>query len=357
MHTPSTRILSALAYDFGREYDPSRPGLPGARRRRDAERARDAHRRRRRPVRAGAPAPARARPRAGGDPGLVLRRGPDRRAVGDDGLAVRLIDRHERLGRAARRPSRRPGRRASHVHDHNLQGGHMSTTTSTILVAEEHDATRAFLADNLIADGYRVLIAPDRGEGDRAAEHGAPGPDPRRRQRADARAGRRDPLRRGARRPGRSGHAADRAEPRRGSAAADPGARARRRRRRAQAVRLPGAARPDRRGAAALGAAAHGADPARRSDRDRRPLARGPVSDRPVELSAKEYDLLVTLAGEPTRVFTRAELMRGDLGHVRRSGTRGRSTATPPAASEAVRRWRGPARDQRSGASATATDG
>ena len=38
----------------------------------------------------------------------------------------------------------------------------MSTTTSTILVAEEHDATRAFLADNLTADGYRVLLAPDR---------------------------------------------------------------------------------------------------------------------------------------------------------------------------------------------------
>ena len=38
----------------------------------------------------------------------------------------------------------------------------MSPTISTILLAEEHDATRAFLADNLIADGYRVLIAPDR---------------------------------------------------------------------------------------------------------------------------------------------------------------------------------------------------
>jgi DNA-binding response OmpR family regulator len=38
----------------------------------------------------------------------------------------------------------------------------MSTTTSTILLAEEHDATRAFLADNLTADGYRVLAAPDR---------------------------------------------------------------------------------------------------------------------------------------------------------------------------------------------------
>src|SRR6516165_12129903 len=33
---------------------------------------------------------------------------------------------------------------------------------STILLAEECDATRAFLADNLAADGYRVLVAPDR---------------------------------------------------------------------------------------------------------------------------------------------------------------------------------------------------
>ena len=38
------------------------------------------------------------------------------------------------------------------------------------------------------------------------------------------------------------------------------------------------------------------------------------VRDRAVELSAKEYDLLVTLAGEPTRVFTRGELMRGIWG-------------------------------------------
>ena len=36
--------------------------------------------------------------------------------------------------------------------------------------------------------------------------------------------------------------------------------------------------------------------------------------DRTVELSAKEYDLLVTLAGEPTRVFTREELLRGVWG-------------------------------------------
>ena len=38
------------------------------------------------------------------------------------------------------------------------------------------------------------------------------------------------------------------------------------------------------------------------------------VFDRPVELSAKEYELLVALAGEPTRVFTRSELMRAVWG-------------------------------------------
>jgi len=34
------------------------------------------------------------------------------------------------------------------------------------------------------------------------------------------------------------------------------------------------------------------------------------VAGHPVKVSAKEYDLLVTLAGEPTRVFTREELLR-----------------------------------------------
>ena len=38
----------------------------------------------------------------------------------------------------------------------------MSEIASTILVADEHDSIRAFLADNLAADGYRVLVAPDR---------------------------------------------------------------------------------------------------------------------------------------------------------------------------------------------------
>src|SRR6516165_5621436 len=36
------------------------------------------------------------------------------------------------------------------------------TTEATILLAEEDDATRAFLHENLSADGYQVLVAPDR---------------------------------------------------------------------------------------------------------------------------------------------------------------------------------------------------
>ena len=133
----------------------------------------------------------------------------------------------------------------------------MSTTTSTILVAEEHDATRAFLADQLTCDGYQVLIAPDRAKALALLTTAHPDLiliDVNGRTLEFARRG---PLRRGARRPGRSGHAADRAQPRRGPAAADPGARPRRRRRRPQAVRLPGTPRADRRGAPALGAAPH----------------------------------------------------------------------------------------------------
>ena len=74
MHTPSTRILSALAYERGEEYDPADPVCPALVEALSLSRARRGGDRRRRPVRAGAAAPARARPRAGGDPGLVLGR-------------------------------------------------------------------------------------------------------------------------------------------------------------------------------------------------------------------------------------------------------------------------------------------
>jgi len=39
------------------------------------------------------------------------------------------------------------------------------------------------------------------------------------------------------------------------------------------------------------------------------------VGEQPVSLAAKEYELLQALIAEPTRVFTRAELLRGIWGH------------------------------------------
>ena len=83
MHTPSTRILSALAYDRGEEYDPAEPVTPDllealslVEQARPVigedgpyERARQRRRERRRA--------------ANGIPDVVLGRGPDRRAVGD----------------------------------------------------------------------------------------------------------------------------------------------------------------------------------------------------------------------------------------------------------------------------------
>jgi len=41
----------------------------------------------------------------------------------------------------------------------------MTDDASTILVVEDDDATRTFLADNLLADGYDVLAAGSAAEG------------------------------------------------------------------------------------------------------------------------------------------------------------------------------------------------
>ena len=185
----------------------------------------------------------------------------------------------------------------------------MSPTTSTILVAEENDATRAFLADQLTADGYRVLVAPDRAKA--LALLSTAHPDlilldvnGRTLELLDAirsgegLAGRADPdtplivLSRDANRLQRI-----RVLDRGGD----------------DVVRKPFAYPELRARVAAV---------LRRSEtrRSARILRVGPISidlrsrevrvtDRPVELTAKEYDLLVTLAGEPTRVFTRAELL------------------------------------------------
>jgi DNA-binding response OmpR family regulator len=190
----------------------------------------------------------------------------------------------------------------------------MSTTTSTILLADEHGATRAFLADNLTADGYRVLIAPDRAKALALLTTAHPDlilvdVNGRTLELLDA---------------VRSGEGiAGQADPDTPLIVltGDPNRLQRIRvleRGGDDVVQKP-FSYPELR--ARIGAVL------RRSEirRGARVLRAGPividvrsrevrVFDRPVELSAKEYDLLVALAGEPTRVFTRAELLRGVWG-------------------------------------------
>ena len=152
----------------------------------------------------------------------------------------------------------------------------MSTTDATILLAEEHDATRAFLEDNLRADGYRVLVAADRAKA--LALLGTAHPDLivvdvngetlellDAVRSGDGIAGSADPdtpmivLSRDADRLQRI-----RLLERGGDDVMQ------------EALRLPGAPRPHRRGAAPVARDPAGpADRARRADRDRRALARG----------------------------------------------------------------------------------
>jgi DNA-binding response OmpR family regulator len=187
-------------------------------------------------------------------------------------------------------------------------------TNSTILVADEHDATRAFLADNLTADGYRVLTAPDRAKAIALLNTDHPDlilVDVNGQTLAlidairsyEGLAGCVDPdtpliaLTRDADRLQRI-----RVLERGGD----------------DVVRKPFAYPELRARIAAV---------LRRSELHRRTrlVRAGPIAidvrsrevrvfDRAVELSAKEYDLLVALADEPTRVFTRAELMGGIWG-------------------------------------------
>jgi DNA-binding response OmpR family regulator len=212
----------------------------------------------------------------------------------------------------------------------------MSMTTSTILLAEEHDATRVFLADNLMADGYRVLIAPDRAKALALLSTAHPDLvvvdvngqtlellDAIRS--GDGIAGQVDPdvplivLSRDADRLQRI-----RVLERGGD----------------DVVRKPFAYPELRARIAALlrrseirrGAVLH-AGPVVIDVRSREVR----VSGRPVELSDKEYRLLVTLAGEPTRVFTREELLRGVWG----MQTFGRTRTLDSHASRLRRKLRG----------------
>jgi DNA-binding response OmpR family regulator len=182
--------------------------------------------------------------------------------------------------------------------------------THTILVAEENSATREFLDDNLTADGYFVLVAEDRAKA--MALLGTKDPDLAiidingetlavldAVRSADGVASRVDPgtpiivlterpdavqrvrlLERGG--DDVIGKPFSYPELRARIAAilrrADPGWRSRLRRVGSLAIDVPG--------------------------REVR------VGEQRVELSAKEYELLLALSGDPTRVFTRDELLR-----------------------------------------------
>jgi DNA-binding response OmpR family regulator len=190
----------------------------------------------------------------------------------------------------------------------------MSITASTILLAEEHEGTRSFLAANLAADGYRVLVAPDRAKALALLSTAHPDlvvVDVNEQtlelldavRSGDGIAGQVDPdvplivLSRDADRLQRI-----RVLERGGDdVVRKPFAYPELRARVAAVLRrseMRGSGRVMRVGPVAI-------DVRSREVR---------VADRLVELSAKEYDLLVTLAGEPTRVFTRAELMRSIWG-------------------------------------------
>ena len=200
------------------------------------------------------------------------------------------------------------------------------TDAATLLLVEDDPAIRTFLADNLTADGYELLVAddararrcarsrprrPDLAVLDLGLPDGS-GLDLIRRVRAADGVG----IAAG------PGAAAD--GPLRPRRRARPRARlrARRRRLRLQAVLVRRAAAADRGGAAALADADAAGRDARRRARDRPGRARDDAARAPVELAAKEFALLRTLAAEPTRVFTKDELLRDVWGFRPRAHTR-----------------------------------
>ena len=186
----------------------------------------------------------------------------------------------------------------------------MSMTASTILVAEEHEVTRDFLARNLGADGYEVLLADDRAKA--LALMSVHDPDLILVDVNGETLGLIDAIRSGGGLAGRVDPDTPLIVP---SRDADRLQRIRVLERGGDDIVKKPFAYPELR--------ARMAAVLRRSEmrRSARIVRAGPiaidvrsrevrVSDRPVELSGKEYDLLVALAGEPTRVFTRAELLR-----------------------------------------------
>jgi DNA-binding response OmpR family regulator len=193
----------------------------------------------------------------------------------------------------------------------------MELTPATILLVEDHRATRTFLADNLAADGFEPIEAACAAEARRLIESeypdlaivdlGLPDRDGlellREVRDADRVAGRIDPDLPMLVLSGRA-HELDRLRGfERGAddylvkpfsyaeLRARVGALLRRNRRRPRSGRV------------------------RIGSLEIDPLARLVwLNGRPLTLSKKEYALLRALAGEPTRVFTREELLRGVWG-------------------------------------------
>jgi DNA-binding response OmpR family regulator len=203
-------------------------------------------------------------------------------------------------------------------------------TEATILLAEEHDVTRAFLHDNLSADGYRVLVAPDRAKALALLSTAHPDLIV-----VDVNGQTLELLD-----TVRSGEGiAGRADPDTPMIVLSPDAD------RLQRIRLLERGGDDvvKKPFAYPELRARIAAVLRRSQSrrcGRRMLRAGPVvidvrsrevrvSERPVELSGTEYRLLVALAAEPHRVFTREELLRGVWGGATRlAHAAGRLTAT-----------------------------
>jgi DNA-binding response OmpR family regulator len=200
----------------------------------------------------------------------------------------------------------------------------MSTTTeATILLAEEEDSTRAFLHENLSADGYQVLVASDRAKA--LALLSTAHPDLIVVDVNGDTLGLLDTV--------RSGEGiAGRADPETPlivlSRDADELHRIRLLDRGGDDVVKKPFAYPELR--ARIGALLRRSQTTRRG---KRILRAGPVvidvrsrevrvCERPVHLSALEYRLLLTLAGEPSRVFTREELLRTVWGFHSASPTR-----------------------------------
>ena len=202
----------------------------------------------------------------------------------------------------------------------------MDGGTRTVLVVEDDERTAAFLADNLRADGYRVAVAAEAGEAVRAIEvrepdvvvldlgleNGSSGLDVLDRVRAaDGLGTRIDPSLPVIVLTGR-GAETDRV---RGFARgaddfvvkpffyAELLGRVRAVLRRSDGRPAMGALRV---GELAL-------DPATRLVK---------VGDRPVQLSAKEFALLHALARQPTRVYSKAELLRDVWGYLSQGQTR-----------------------------------